>query len=528
MRWRWLVVVFPLAACCAVAAAQSGLRTETITEVREGEPVIWREFEQAQPSEAVIVAEESDGPGMYGEDPPEDFWGVRHPAWTPALLNAHGRPPDLILDPGRTETCDIYLGLRAVDPIMTFGIRLSSEKEFTIITAPAATPNGHYDFEFLWKTRVPMAGEEIVLRALGKPLYLQYLRFVPHVEVTRQLRVPRERVTIMREEGRHFAFPGVAELPDGDLVVVCREGDAHVCPRGRIVMSRSSDGGRSWSPREVVYDSPSDERDPAAIVLADGTLAVSFCTWDSWRGSPRLRERYAEETAHMEEVGWGTYSGARIMLSADGGETWSEPRPSPVFSPHGPVQGPDGALYWVGKESRDGARVIAIWRSDDLGESWARFSEVSYSPPPSAADRLPVWDEPNIIFLPGERAICTLRVEVDGYVRHAVSTDGGRTWGWPHRLGVWGFPQHLCRLADGRLLMSYGYRRDPMGVRACLSGDGGDTWDLDEEIVFRRQGGNPDLGYPYTIQLRDGRVFTVYYYNHQGGDCYIEGAFYRP
>jgi len=36
------------------------------------------------------------------------------------------------------------------------------------------------------------------------------------------------------------------------------------------------------------------------------------------------------------------------------------------------------------------------------------------------------------------------------------------------------------------------------------------------------------LGYAYSIQLKDGRVFTVYYYNHKGGDCYIEGTPYQP
>ena len=533
---RAMVALFGLSA--GLCAAQQGpddgagrvahFATESVTATVEGDEIYWREFQTGESAAAVIEATQEKPSGRYGEDPPDDFWGVRHPAWTQALLQGHGDPPDLTLDPGRTEVCDIYLGLRAVDPIMTFGIRLASEDEFTIITAPAATSEKHYDFEFPWKAQVPMAGEKIVVRALGKPIYLHYLRFVPHVEVQQELRVADEHIEIIREEDRHFAFPGVAELPGGDLLVVCREGDAHVCPRGRIVMSRSTDGGETWSPREVIYDSPSDDRDPAIICLEDGTVVVSFCTWDSWRASPALRDRYAEETAHMDDVGWGEYSGSKLIVSTDGGRTWSEKRPAPVFSPHGPIVGPDGALYWVGKESRDGARVIAIWRTEDAGETWERFSEVSYSPGQKNANTLPVWDEPNMIFLPDGRAICTLRVNLDGAVRHAISRDGGKTWGWPQKMDVWGYPQHLCRLGDGHLIMAYGYRRDPRGVRACISDDAGETWDISHEIVFRHSGADNDLGYPYTIQLRDGRVLTVYYYTQTVGECHIEGVFYRP
>ena len=33
-------------------------------------------------------------------------------------------------------------------------------------------------------------------------------------------------------------------------------------------------------------------------------------------------------------------------------------------------------------------------------------------------------------------------------------------------MGVWGLPSHLLRLRDGRLLMTYGYRRAPFGNQA--------------------------------------------------------------
>ena len=67
--------------------------------------------------------------------------------------------------------------------------------------------------------------------------------------------------------------------------------------------------------------------------------------------------------------------------------------------------------------------------------------------------------------------------------------------------------------------MTYGYRRPPWGIRACLSHDCGRTWDIDNEIVIRMDGGTPDgqkrkvgdsdLGYPVSVQLDDSTIFTV-------------------
>jgi hypothetical protein len=138
------------------------------------------------------------------------------------------------------------------------------------------------------------------------------------------------------------------------------------------------------------------------------------------------------------------------------------------------------------------------------------------------------WDEPNGAFLSRQRAVATFRVDLDGYVRQSYSDDGGRSWSWPRRLPVWGYPQQLCPLADGRLLMSYGYRKEPFGIRASISSDGGRTYDLQHEIVLRHDGVDDDLGYPYSIQLRSGEVFTVYYHKQKGTNCYIEGVRYRP
>jgi Neuraminidase (sialidase) len=67
-------------------------------------------------------------------------------------------------------------------------------------------------------------------------------------------------------------------------------------------------------------------------------------------------------------------------------------------------------------------------------------------------------------------------------------------------------------LKDGRLVLVFGYRDAPYGLRARVSSDEGKTWSND--IVIRDDGGMSDLGYPRTVVRPDGKLLSVYYYNY--------------
>jgi hypothetical protein len=94
------------------------------------------------------------------------------------------------------------------------------------------------------------------------------------------------------------------------------------------------------------------------------------------------------------------------------------------------------------------------------------------------------------------------------------SIDEGRTW---RDLGVLTEPHvdspgHLLRLRDGRILLTYGDRALPFyGVEAMTSRDEGKTWDRDNRFQLVWDAPSRDVGYPSSIQLPDGRIFTVYY-----------------
>lgn len=102
-------------------------------------------------------------------------------------------------------------------------------------------------------------------------------------------------------------------------------------------------------------------------------------------------------------------------------------------------------------------------------------------------------------------------------MRQAESVDGGVTWTTTHKTPIWGYPPHLQLLDNGWLLVVYGVRHKPYGARACISRDGGKTWDIEHEITLS-PAMNGDLGYPASVQLDDGSILTLYYQMDKPGE----------
>ena len=79
-------------------------------------------------------------------------------------------------------------------------------------------------------------------------------------------------------------------------------------------------------------------------------------------------------------------------------------------------------------------------------------------------------------------------------------------------------------LDDGRVLLSYGYRHEPYGVRLRLLESAAADPDGADEVIVRDDGLCPDIGYPWGVQLRDGRVLLVYYWTDRQGMRGIEAT----
>ena len=94
------------------------------------------------------------------------------------------------------------------------------------------------------------------------------------------------------------------------------------------------------------------------------------------------------------------------------------------------------------------------------------------------------------------------------------SNDNGATWEFLSKVastgGKNGNPPSMVRLRDGRICVAYGYRTEPFGIRARLSSDNGKTWG--DEIHLRDDALTWDFGYTRTVQRKDGKLVTMYYY----------------
>ncbi len=323
----------------------------------------------------------------------------------------------------------------------------------------------------------------------------------------------------------YHGWPTVARRANGQLLVVCSGGrEAHVCPFGRVDLITSDDAGRTWSDHRVLMDTEIDDRDAGVIETAKGSILVTTFTSLAYVGQlekarklepgaegawPKEKlDRWLAEHEQLDEAGRKAMLGVWMLRSTDGGKTFSEPYRCLVNSPHGPIQLADGRVLYLGKALWEEQTWVGACESTDDGRNWTRKGQM----PTRQGDSAGNYHELHAVEAADGRIIAQIRNHNQANNRETLqseSEDGGTTWSVPRPIGVWGLPSHLVRLADGRLLMTYGHRRKPFGNQARISADHGRNWS--EPIIISGDGVGGDLGYPSTVQLADESLVTVWY-----------------
>ncbi|MCC7493760.1 MAG: exo-alpha-sialidase [Fimbriimonadaceae bacterium] len=301
-------------------------------------------------------------------------------------------------------------------------------------------------------------------------------------------------------------FPVLVTLRDGSLGAVVRGGAPHIGRAGRLDWLHSTDGGRTWSPTRVLVDSGWDDRNPALGCLSDGSLVCAYSEAQSYNAEGKFDHQaglYLGKVTRSTDGG-RTWSApqplatewfdelspyGRIIELADGTALL------PAYSwPRG-----DGQPA-VGNLSRaPGGRPAVLLRSRDQGRTWGDpsivadgFNEFSVAALPDgrvlaalrdwqgavstmeSADGGRTWSQPRLVTQPGVHPadvvaldaqtvllVCGLRLQPKGVVAW-LSTDAGRTFApesrallaWDALNGDCGYPS-VQPLPDGQLAVLY-------------------------------------------------------------------------
>jgi hypothetical protein len=332
---------------------------------------------------------------------------------------------------------------------------------------------------------------------------------------------------VIQGAGHYRGWPTLARRANGELLLVCSGGrEGHVCPFGRVELQRSKDEGQTWSYPRVVMDGPIDDRDAGVLETASGSILIT--TFTSLAYEPLLQDAESKHTwptakldtwqaAHNRVSAEGRQEALGVWMkrSTDGGVTFSGRYRTLVNSPHGPVQLSDGRLLYAGKALWESDSRVGVCISEDDGRSWPWLAAI----PARDGDRHEHYHELHAVEAANGKLIVQIRnhnASRDRETLQSESMDGGITWSKPRPIGAWGLPSHLLRLNDDRLLMTYGYRREPLGNQARISEDHGESWS--EPMVISRDGTSGDLGYPSTVQLADGDLLSAWYENMATSD----------
>ncbi|MGX1026740.1 exo-alpha-sialidase [Streptomyces sp. SAI-097] len=321
-----------------------------------------------------------------------------------------------------------------------------------------------------------------------------------------------------------FRIPAIVRTTDGTLLAFA-EGRVLDCGDAGdidVVLKRSTDGGLTWGPLQVVNDGGGDTHgNPAPVVDRATGRVLLLETYNAGRTDAANCAVPCTRTPHLQH-------------SDDDGRTWSAPRDlSPEILPPdwnswyatGPVHGvqltggahPGRLVVGVNAETWDGEHVTAnhaaLVVSDDGGEHWKVGATDTW---PVAADGT-FRQKPSELTLT-ERADGALLVSgredngTDlGHRTQALSRDGGDTFAAPFQsLPDLYAPQvqgAVLRLGDRTLLSAPADpdRRRMMTVRS--SWDGGATWDSVDRgtLVTRDWSGYSDL-----VAVDDGTVGLLY------------------
>jgi hypothetical protein len=306
------------------------------------------------------------------------------------------------------------------------------------------------------------------------------------------------QVVVDQEAGKYLGHPTTLLLEDGQTIL-CVYPQGH--GRGPIIYKRSTDGGLTWSERLPTPES-----------------------WASSKETPTLHRVIAPD-GHRRVIMFSGLYPARMAVSSDDGETWSELEPVGEWGGivvMGSVEllrtGPGHYLAMFHDDGRflssrnEQTKPIEFKllkvNSTDGGLTWSTPVTVLSSTKMHLC-------EPGIVRSPGGKTLaCLLRENTRTAPSQIIfSSDEGVTWTEPRALPAsLNGDRHTAKYApDGRLLISF-RKVSPKGTDSPYEGDWVAWVGTFEDLAEGRPG-------QYLVRLKD---------NTKGSDCAYPGVEILP
>ncbi|MBD2864361.1 sialidase family protein [Paenibacillus oceani] len=358
---------------------------------------------------------------------------------------------------------------------------------------------------------------------------------------------------VLYKDGHYNTFPSMIKTNHGELLIAFRQAPdrlerfpngQHVDPAAKAVLIRSRDNGRTWDNKAtVIYDDYSlGISDPCLTQLRDGTIFATFFTHQVLlKSDVPVLQPHTMDCLLADK--WVIRAAPGFTLrSADGGRRWDEPIPVPasrdslyggglvdkVMRGH-VVEMEDGSLLSLMCTRPRTPGRVQLNVTTDRGRTWEMVSRL-----PDAEDT--IFYEPNLYRTASGKLVAFLRSVKKNVPNERAnplftceSIDNGRTWANLREHPIYTpNPFDVIALQSGRVLLSYGYRHPPYGIRARLLDAECENIGEVEEVMLREDGCGFDIGYTGAAQLDNGDILIVYYYfDRYKGERYIAGTHCR-
>jgi len=370
-----------------------------------------------------------------------------------------------------------------------------------------------------------------------------------------------KNITVYKNPEFYSSFPSVVRMVNGELLLAFRQAGkrsvkaakegfvTHHDPDTWIATIKSKDNGESWEKEayQIVYTGECAVNDPGLTALADGRLLLRFNLLDVNKSVNNSKATNRNIISHRVEHGLlCSIKHNLILISNDGGESWNEKsikikaeNYTESSSREPIVELDDGTLILtVYKGAPYQTDKVFLLRSFDSGKTWGNVSTIIQDKEFSYSQHDGVnYNETAVIPLDKNHLLAMARTDVTfhtegesmivggiGQLTQVESFDAGFSWTKPKPTGIFGQPPHFLRIDGSRIVLTYGYRKLPYGIRAVVSYDNGKTWDIDNPIIIRDDGLTWDIGYPSSVQIDENTVLTIYYFVDKNGTRFIEST----